>query len=181
MFTFSLNVPTPVAVQKDAEVAFPCQNRPCGCENAQQCWGSCCCFSDAEKLAWAQANKVTPPDWFLEKIADEALLAKLQPAAEAPQSNQSTDKKVGCCCCCHAAKSAVTDDHSPARSEKTITVRTTIQQLLGCQGKQELLKKQIVYLLATTHQFTPQPHWQTQPIVSESASNLATAPPVPPS
>lgn len=180
MFAFSLNIPTPIVVQKDAEVAFPCQNRPCGCQNAQQCWGSCCCFSDAQKLAWAQANQVTPPDWFLEKIADEALLAKLQPTRTVPHSNKSTAKKV-CCCCCHSAKPALPAEQSPAGFRKTIAVRTTIQQLLGCQGKLELLKKQIVYLLPSAHQPTAQPYRQNLPLVSESVTSLAIAPPVPPS
>ena len=176
MFAFSLNIPTPVVVQKDAEVAFPCQDRPCGCQNAQQCWGSCCCFSDTEKLAWARANKVTPPAWFLEKIADQALLAP----NTALQSNKSTSKK-GTCCCCHPPEPKLAEQPPAGSPRKTIAVRTTIQQLLGCQGKQELLKKQIVYLLPVAPQPTAEPFWLCVPIVSESVCSLAIAPPVPPS
>ena len=178
MFAFSLNIPTPVVIQKDAEVAFPCQNCPCGCENAQQCWDSCCCFSDTEKLLWARTNKVTPPDWFLERIADQSLLASLKRTTTAAEP-----KKVVCCCHCSSSKpTAVTINESPANLPcKTIAVRTTIQQLLGCQGKQELLKKQIVFLLVDAHQPAAHPYWRNLPIISESSSNLAVAPPIPPS
>ena len=186
MFSFSLNIPTPVVVQKDAEVAFPCQNCPCGCSDAQQCWDSCCCFSDAEKMAWARANNVTPPAWFLERIADQALVASLKQTATDSLPAKAADKKPACCCCyCGEStpKAETTTTESPGKKlpRKTIAVRTTIQQLLGCQGKQELMKKQIVFILAAATQPTGQPYWHHLPIFSESSSNLAIVPPIPPS
>lgn len=174
MFAFALNIPTPVVVQKDLEVAFPCQNRPCGCENAQQCWDSCCCFSDAEKLVWAQANQITPPDWFLERIADEQLIARLQAKTDKPTA-AAAQKKSSCCCGCKP------DQSSSLPSKKTIAVRTTIQQVLGCQGKQEFLKKQIVCILVPAEKPVAFPYWQSLPMISESGSSLAIAPPTPPS
>lgn len=46
----------------DADRPFPCQDRPCGCLTAEQCWkGDCCCFKLEEKLAWAEANGIDPP------------------------------------------------------------------------------------------------------------------------
>lgn len=47
--------------QKDQSQPFPCRNRPCGCQTADQCWKKCCCFTNTQKLAWAKANGVTPP------------------------------------------------------------------------------------------------------------------------
>jgi len=47
---------------KDANLPFPCQNRPCGCLSADQCWqGDCCCMTLEEKATWAQANQIEPP------------------------------------------------------------------------------------------------------------------------
>lgn len=46
---------------KDLSQPFPCMYRQCGCRNADQCWRGCCCFSNKQKLAWASANSVTPP------------------------------------------------------------------------------------------------------------------------
>ena len=31
-------IPVPAAVHKDASQPFPCQNHPCGCRTAEQCW-----------------------------------------------------------------------------------------------------------------------------------------------
>lgn len=60
-------VPIPLAPatgpEKDRSAPFPCQNRPCGCRSAEQCWKKCCCFSNAQKLAWAEANSVQPPEY----------------------------------------------------------------------------------------------------------------------
>jgi hypothetical protein len=39
---------------KDLSVPFPCQSRACGCRSAAQCQKKCCCFSRAEKVAWAR-------------------------------------------------------------------------------------------------------------------------------
>ena len=47
--------------EKDLSQPFPCQNRPCGCRSAEQCWKKCCCFNNTEKIAWAKAHKVTIP------------------------------------------------------------------------------------------------------------------------
>ena len=189
MLAFALNIPTPVVVQKDIGIAFPCQDRPCGCENAQQCWGSCCCFSDAEKLCWAKAHQVIPPDWFLEKIADEQLIASLRKKSET-ECVSAVPKKSSCCCCRRGKTSSGADSSAMAggkqaltkkKKKKTIAVRTTIQQLLGCQGKQELEKKQVVCVVDTTRVTFAFPYRQSLPVISESGSSLGIAPPTPPS
>lgn len=59
----SLPIPVPVVagVFKDLSIPFPCQDHPCGCRNAKQCWTTCGCMSLAEKLRWAESKGVTPP------------------------------------------------------------------------------------------------------------------------
>lgn len=42
---------------KGGGVPFPCQGRVCGCATAEQCMQSCCCFSVAERQAWARAQQ----------------------------------------------------------------------------------------------------------------------------
>lgn len=60
-----LGFPLPVSASnrlKDTSQPYPCQDRPCGCASADECWqGDCCCFTLEEKLAWADANGVEPP------------------------------------------------------------------------------------------------------------------------
>lgn len=83
MGTFcALTLPLPVGFSvrlnesgKDASEAFPCQNRPCGCRSADQCWKKCCCFTNSEKVAWAKANNVTVPDFVLVAAKEEAAQA----------------------------------------------------------------------------------------------------------
>jgi hypothetical protein len=52
-------LPMPSIASRDTSTPFPCQNHHCGCHTAEQCWRSCCCFSAAERLAWAAAHGVT--------------------------------------------------------------------------------------------------------------------------
>ena len=59
-----LGIPLPVAAKKNGDdTPYPCQDHPCGCLSAVECWKSCCCFSPEERLAWAKRNHVTPPSY----------------------------------------------------------------------------------------------------------------------
>jgi hypothetical protein len=58
--------------RKDSSQPFPCQNCPCGCLDAEQCWRSCCCQTNAQKLAWARAHHVTPPEYVVAAACREA-------------------------------------------------------------------------------------------------------------
>ncbi len=66
------NIPIPVMVSttafKDRSIPFPCQDDACGCRSAQQCWSSCCCYSDRERLAWAEAHHVVVPATFAKPV-----------------------------------------------------------------------------------------------------------------
>jgi hypothetical protein len=65
----SLGIVVLPATNRDSSQAFPCQGGHCGCSSAAQCWQSCCCTSVAERLAWAEANDVTPPSFLFELLA----------------------------------------------------------------------------------------------------------------
>jgi hypothetical protein len=51
----------PATADKERSQPYPCMNHPCGCKSAEACWRGCCCFTMAQKLAWAEENGVTPP------------------------------------------------------------------------------------------------------------------------
>jgi hypothetical protein len=59
----SIGVPLPSVPGKDHSRPFPCQDHPCGCRTAEQCWRHCCCFTPEEKWLWAQAHHVEPPSY----------------------------------------------------------------------------------------------------------------------
>jgi hypothetical protein len=48
---------------KDLSQPFPCMHSLCGCHSAAACWQGCCCHTNREKLAWADANGVVPPEY----------------------------------------------------------------------------------------------------------------------
>jgi hypothetical protein len=47
-----------VRLTKDTSVPFPCQDRACGCQSAEQCYSSCCCFSPADRRRFAGEHGV---------------------------------------------------------------------------------------------------------------------------
>src|SRR5262245_40642907 len=47
--------------RKAGGLPFPCQDHPCGCMTADDCWANCCCFSKQERLAWAREHQVEVP------------------------------------------------------------------------------------------------------------------------
>lgn len=63
-------------VEKDLSQPFPCQNRPCGCRSAEQCWKKCCCFTNSQKVAWAKANGVSLPDYVMAAAEKETATVK---------------------------------------------------------------------------------------------------------
>ena len=73
----ALEIPLPAAVHKDTGQPFPCQDHACGCQTAEQCWTSCCCFTPEQRWAWAHAHNVQPPA-YAEKPAAKPIS---QPAA----------------------------------------------------------------------------------------------------
>src|SRR4051812_32903920 len=56
--TAALGVPLPQVTTKAGGAPFPCQHHACGCSSAEECWRGCCCFTAAQRLAWAIANRI---------------------------------------------------------------------------------------------------------------------------
>lgn len=70
-------MPLPAArLAKDTSQPFPCQNRPCGCRSAEQCWKRCCCFTNTQKVAWAKSKRVVIPHKVHVAAAQEARAAQ---------------------------------------------------------------------------------------------------------
>jgi hypothetical protein len=67
----SAGVPVVSRVAKDRSKPFPCQDNPCGCSSAEECWHHCCCHTNREKVAWAHEHGVTPPDFVVDAAEKE--------------------------------------------------------------------------------------------------------------
>jgi len=110
-------LPLPAAVRQDASVPFPCQGHACGCRSAAQCLDNCCCYTPAQRLAWARNNAVTLPP---------ATMAALEEKAAA----ETSDRAGGSCCqrasgCC---------DEPAAESAESGLVWVSAIQAQKCQG-----------------------------------------------
>lgn len=108
----SVGIPLPALVKKDRSVPFPCMDRACGCRSAAECKKHCCCFSNAEKSAWARRRGLDP-----------ATVATVEPARE-DRANVSdvTSAEVSSCqsdCCAKADKPIARPACPHCRQSKT--------------------------------------------------------------
>ena len=118
---------------KDLSEPFPCQSRACGCRSAKQCWKKCCCFTNAQKLAWAKAHRVQPPAFVAEAARQETRqeVATVRPPAEKAQA---------CCTAtgaCHAELTCKkSSDPSTCKTRKSEPKSNYVigAQALQCQG-----------------------------------------------
>lgn len=129
---------------KAGAIPFPCQNHPCGCQTSEQGWaGDCCCFTLEEKLAWADARGVTPPEHVRPTVAARKLARKSETSCCA--------KKAAPSCCDRTAEEA---DESCA-PERVQHAKPVIKWVAGvfaqkCRGEGTagLLKLELISLAA---------------------------------
>ena len=98
--TTASGFPMPVARARPAGQAFPCQQGFCGCVSAEECWQHCCCFSPAERHAWARAHGVQPPAYAAPENS---------PGWHSPRQR---DLAAACACCATSPK----PEQPPAKS-----------------------------------------------------------------
>lgn len=129
----ALGIPIPLpSTIEIGGTPFPCQAHRCGCNTAEQCWKSCCCHTNSEKLAWADAHDVTPPAYVIAAAARESATPtvsrgccshKASPRSTAAQST--------------AAHSTCTSSEStgPAADSKTSIVWVSALDARRCRGE----------------------------------------------
>jgi hypothetical protein len=143
----AVGVPLPAFPHKDAGQPFPCQEHPCGCQTAEQCWRHCCCFTPEERWAWAEAHHVTPPPYAEKPAALARHTARLRDRAEGqteppPDSPCCAHAAKGCChdrprcaSCCHSERGADTTPPPADRPVSRVSWRWTVGvDALRCQG-----------------------------------------------
>ena len=113
----ALEVPLPAFEAKDLSRPFPCMHRRCGCMHADQCWGGCCCFTNRQKIIWAQKQRVPAPAYVATAARREAAPPK---------------KTTACCGKACDLKTAQADHSRPGPST------TTAVQSRQCRGQAEL-------------------------------------------
>jgi hypothetical protein len=149
----AIGIPLPSLPRKDHSQLFPCQDHPCGCQTAEQCWQHCCCFSPEERFAWAEAHKVVPPAYaerptaqgwqnarLRDRTAEEGSACDRCATREICQTCSAPARK-SCCdrrqevvsCCSEKASPSTTRPKQPAHSHWKIGFSR-----LHCQGMTSL-------------------------------------------
>jgi hypothetical protein len=90
--TTASGVPLPRFSAATSTESHPCQTHRCGCATAEQCWKSCCCYSNGQKLAWAAERGVTVPEFVVAAARVEAA----QPLSPTPARACCRSKR-SCC------------------------------------------------------------------------------------
>lgn len=125
--------PDSAAEGKDLSEPFPCQSRACGCRSAKQCWKKCCCFTNAQKLAWAKAHRVQPPAFVAEAARQET-------AQEVVVARPTAEKAQACCAAtgkCHAESACEKSSDPSTRKTRKSELKSNYVigvQALQCQG-----------------------------------------------
>jgi hypothetical protein len=78
---------------KDVSRPFPCMHSQCGCQTAEMCWRGCCCHTNRQKLAWAKANGVQPPEYVL-------VAADAEPVADCDGASACCEAREAAADCC---------------------------------------------------------------------------------
>jgi hypothetical protein len=131
----AVGFPLPARARIKAGQPFPCQNNPCGCQSAEQCWRSCCCYTVEERWAWARANHVEPPAYAAKPSGDGWRTVRLRDHACCAAHHSG-------CACCAGGKGAPTCCHKKPKAAPDLS-RTGVRMVLGltsqkCQGSANL-------------------------------------------
>jgi hypothetical protein len=99
----TLGVPLPAAARRPDDQPFPCQDHPCGCRTAEQCWTSCCCFTPEQRWAWARERHIEPPAYAEKPAARGWRTTRLRDREQRPPESATT------------CRQCVTQDPSPIK------------------------------------------------------------------
>jgi len=191
---FPLPVGTIPQRGKDQSEPFPCQNRPCGCASADQCWKQCCCFTNAEKLVWAKANGVTPPQFVVDAALAESSTVAVKDEASSKKPCPHCTKSTTCehshsChqsssrseCCSTSGCDHQHQDEEQAQPEENSTRFVIGIEMMKCRG-QGLFWNSLpwaVIPVAYVPEFRSDPGSWDRPH-SVVATSIAAEPPEPP-
>jgi hypothetical protein len=130
-----LPLPSFASKKKDSR-PFPCQDHPCGCATAEDCWRHCCCFTPEERWTWAREHNVQPPEYAERPAAKSWSTARLRDQAESQESQGSPHSNCAHCqavACTDHAGAATPRENRPA-SSPTHSRSTLLLSAWHCQG-----------------------------------------------
>ena len=122
----TVGVPLFERAGKGGDKPFPCQGRACGCASADACWRGCCCSSPSQRLAWAKAHGVRPPEELVEQVRqltpiEVASGGNVSTTAPGAAATAGAEKKA----CCHGDHDRVAK-HVPSSGAERAAVPQTL-------------------------------------------------------
>lgn len=114
---------------------FPCENSPCGCRSADQCWRNCCCKTASEKIAWARDHGVSPPNFVVQAARVES---------------NSQRNKTNCCCAKSVRNSCKSSPAVSKTDRRPIGQHVLLISALICKGKSLSFQALPVVVLGTS-------------------------------
>lgn len=147
-------VPMPGVIQKDYSVPFPCMDKPCDCRSADDCWASCCCHSDDEKLAWAEKHCISPPEWFLDGMrrTGHGSLAKSSGsccATKQPSCCQVQKTPAPNTCCANEPQPRNSKHARTQKNTKSQSVAVCVKQQRKCKGHDGIFHLDLLFVELT--------------------------------
>lgn len=131
----SLGVPLSTQRAAKSGAPFPCQNCPCGCSDAEICWRDCCCFTNRQKIVWAEKNGVKVPLFVVAAARREQAKSPVKPDCCSEQVAGEQCEQATCCdaspiqasvpSCCQKKRAA-----APAGEGKIVLLITALK----CRG-----------------------------------------------
>ncbi len=112
----NIGMPLPAITRKDPSQPFPCQNHPCGCRSAEECWRHCCCFTPAERWVWARENDVEPPSYAEQPASEDS--GRSQCCAHHEQEIAAAKPTPPACCSTASHDSSCCKAQAHSKSEK---------------------------------------------------------------
>lgn len=126
-------LPIPTMAAKDRSSPFPCMDSPCGCQNAEQCWTSCCCHTRAERLAWAREHGVEPPRGLVVHVDAMAIASPPGGCCSSRPAAACCSTKRSCCASRSASNRSPRADAAPRQNERENSTILGIRAL-ACHG-----------------------------------------------
>jgi hypothetical protein len=179
-------LPLPRVVQKDLSVPFPCQGKACDCASADDCWASCCCHNDDEKLAWAAKNGISPPEWFVEGLRRTnpnlvAGVAKTCCSAQRPSCCQAPETQTSASSCCATKRPrSESPEQCAANNRKTQPISVCVKQQRKCKGQDGVLHLDLVFVELTESSLIPDRSKPEFRLFDVPTRTVAIPPPTPP-
>lgn len=128
----TIGIPLPIPFVKDTSEPFPCMNCGCGCVNAEMCWRDCCCFTNSQKLAWANEHGLKAPEYLVAQVAAEPAAAEhedLENLKPCCRARALAAREAACC----GKKSGGCESKKDAEPSATLPGVLAIHAL-KCQG-----------------------------------------------